>query len=187
MKINNQFREKYYPLFVEKAACILGVSIRLSPMEARDLARDFTSAFFYSNSLMKTFDPSQGDIEPFFSSWVRRTLMSYTRGEYQWRNFTVLEEWMKGHTPLYSFEFDDWFRSILNLIEGRVWVSGDTVVPYARVFKAASIQVLSGELWGGSVVFKKLAKTLGIRPLEAQNAFLSLKEILIAKRSQGLV
>jgi hypothetical protein len=188
MKITNQFREKYYPIFVEKATRIIGASLHVSKPEARDLARDFTSAFFYSHSLMKTFDSSKGDVEPFFSSWVRKTLaLSYSRSEYKWRNFSALKEWMKAPAVPCSYDFYNWFNSIVKVIEGRVWASDDVEIPYSRIFKAASIQILNDELWGGQVTFKGLAKTLGVKPEQAKKAYLSLVEVLCVKRSQGLI
>lgn len=188
MKITNQFREKYYPIFVEKATRIIGASLHISKVEARDLARDFSSSFLYSRSLMENFDSSKGDVEPFFSSWVRKTLpLSYARKECQWRTFSLLKDWVKAPPIAYSYDFDNWFHSIVEVIGGREWVSGDTIIPYSRVFKAASIQILTDELWGGQVTYRGLAKVLGVKPEQAKKAYLSLVEMLRAKRSQGFI
>jgi len=188
MKINNQFREKYYPVFVDRATIILGATLRLPPKEARDLARDFTSNFLYSKSLEEHFDSSKGDIEPFFSAWVRKTAnLSYARGEHQWRTFSLLEDWSKGESVPFAYDFTNWFYSIITLLEGRAWVSGKVVIPYSEVFKAAALQVLKGELWNGEVRLKRLAKTLGVSFNHAKGAFFSLRALLNAKQAQGLV
>jgi len=188
MLIDNQFREKYYLTFVKKATLIIGATLNTSVAEAKDLAKDFTSAFLYSRSLMSTFNSSKGDVEPFFSSWVRKTISSYSRSESQWRSFKLLEDWMRPSTSGYHpYDFIDWFQSIVDVLGGREWVSGDTVIPYSRVFKAASLQVLTNDLWGDKVRYNELARVLSIKPVEAKNAYLSLTEILHDKRSKGVI
>lgn len=187
MKIDNHFREKYFPIFVEKAAYLIKVSLRISPAEARDLASDFTVSFLYSRSLLVSFDSSKGDIEPFFSSWVRKTLWSYNRGEKQWRTFSELKEWSLESSSFNYFDFKNWFYSIVEVIGGRAWVSGNIEVPYSKVFKAASLQVLTNELCGGKVRYNELARVLGLQPPQAKKAYLSLVELLNDKRSQRLI
>jgi hypothetical protein len=142
----------------------------------------------YSKSLTENYDSSKGDVEPFFSSWVRKTVnLSHARGEYQWRTFTLLEEWTKGESVPFTYDFTNWFYSIINLLEGRAWVSGKVVIPYSEVWKAAAVQVLNDELWGGNVRLKQLAKTLGVSFAHARAAFYSLRALLNAKQAQGLV
>lgn len=183
MKITDQFREKYYPVFVERATEILGATLRIPRTEAQDLARDFTSAFLYSNSLYFTFDIKKGEVEPFFASWVRKSILSYRRNEWQWSHFALLEENLHGVKEEFSFEFEDWYNSLLFLLKDKYWVSSRNTVSYVDVVKAVANQLYHKD----KCTLTDLCKELGVTFYTAKAVVKSLREVLNEQRLQGLI
>jgi len=96
MKIALDYSLLYEELF-DWAKTITSCVLREYPgVNFREVAHDITTDFLYSGSFHSTFKASEGDLKPFFGSYVRKKLCGVTeRKQRDLRTFTQLEPMTK--------------------------------------------------------------------------------------------
>lgn len=194
MKLTSQQMEEFYPIFKKIAYfSFRRVYSHLTDYEAETLAHDYTVQFFYSKSLAETFDENKSKgLKAYFSSYVSKCLIGYSREVIRERSVLSLEPYMEGRRDkhmgsLEAVDFKNYLESLYHLLD-RVYITvkGEPL-PCRVVLKAVVVQMLDKQLWGGEVSRRKIQDRLSLNDKSAKKALDKLKEVLSEKRAEGLI
>lgn len=187
MEVTENFIVLHYVPLKQKAYYILKGIFELPAHEIEVFAEDITTKFFYSNSFKDNYSPLKGEVQPFFSSYVRKSAQRL-RDSMRKHYAISFEPWMsESYVPSLPYDFADLLMSFIRCLQDKMWVSRGKKISYGKLFKAIVIQTLSGDTWGDNVNCTLLAKKLGAKKSDVSFALVKMREILNEKRAKGVI
>jgi len=187
MKITEDFIISHYTSLKQKAYYILKGIFELPSTKIEMLAEDVTTKFFYSNSLRDNYSPLKGEVQPFFSSYVRKSAQRLR--ETMRKHYAVpFEPWMaESYVPTLAYDFTNLLSSFIQCLHGKALMSRGKKISYGKLFKSTVIQILNGDMWGDNINCTLLAKDLGATKSDVSYALAKMRETLNEKRSRGVI